>query len=71
MFEVKRTFMKTQPDSMRHITLRISAKDLASADKLGQFVRGGRSEVLRCAIVRGLPKLSFFARRAMKSSQLQ
>jgi hypothetical protein len=53
---MKRTFMKTKPEKMQQVALRLKRAVVLKADRLGARVRGGRSEVLRRAIDEGIGK---------------
>lgn len=68
MNSVKRTSMKTKRAKMRQVALRLPEPVVEEADRIGEHVRGGRSEVLRRAVDEGMPRVDFFARAAMKTS---
>lgn len=53
---------------MRQVALRLPVPVLDEADRMADHVRGGRSEVLRRAIVRGLPHVDFFVPDVVKTS---
>lgn len=56
MVSMNTTFMKPKRDNMQQIALRLKRATIERADRLGQRVRGGRSEVLRKAIDHGIGK---------------
>ena len=53
---------------MRQVALRLPEPMLDDADRMADYVRGGRSEILRRAIALGLPHLDFFVSDVVKSS---
>lgn len=60
--------MKSKRAKMRQVALRLPEPVVEEADRIGEHVRGGRSEVLRRAVDKGLPKVHFFAPGVVKTS---